>query len=111
MSAAAPDQAQRYRVEDVSVAASIEHWDLVCGESQVIAHSLGAPRWAVLDDRAARRCADARGVPVIGTLGVVLRSKKNREVESARLLVQELIAAGMFLDDDFVRRVLKSVGE
>jgi predicted nucleic acid-binding protein len=69
--------AERYRVDDVTVVASIEHWDLGLGESQVIAHSVGAPRWAVLDDRAARRCAVAHGISVIGSLGVVLRATKN----------------------------------
>lgn len=47
----------------------------------------------------------------IGTLGIVLRSKKNRQIERARPLVKELIAAGMFLDDEFVDRVLASIGE
>ena len=65
----------------------------------------------MLDDRAARRCAVAHDVPVIGSLGVVLRSKKIRQIDSARPLVKELIAAGMFLDDEFVDRVLGSVGE
>jgi predicted nucleic acid-binding protein len=65
----------------------------------------------VLDDRAARRCAAAHNVPVIGTLGVVLRAKRNRQIEGARPLVNELIAAGMFLDAEFVDRVLTSVGE
>ena len=48
---------------------------------------------------------------VIGTLGVVLRSKTNHQIENARPLVEELIAAGMFLDDEFVDRVLASIGE
>jgi predicted nucleic acid-binding protein len=65
----------------------------------------------VLDDRAARRCAVAHSVPVIGTLGVVLRSKKNRQIESARSVLKKLIAAGMFLDDEFVDGVLASIGE
>lgn len=103
--------AERYRVDDVTVVASIEHWDLGLGESQVIAHSVGAPRWAVLDDRAARRCAVAHGISVIGSLGVVLRAKKNLHVDRARPLVQELIAAGMFLEGKFVDRVLESIGE
>jgi predicted nucleic acid-binding protein len=50
-------------------------------------------------------------VSVIGSLGVVLRSKRNQQIESARPLVKELIAAGMFLDDEFVDRVLASIGE
>lgn len=103
--------ADRYRVEDVALVATIEHWDLGLGESQVIAHGIGRLRWAVLDDRAARRCASAHDLPVIGSVGVVLRSKKNRQIDRARPLVKELIAAGMFLDDEFVDRVLESVGE
>ena len=103
--------ADRYRVEDVAVVASIEHWDLGLGESQVIAHSVGGSRWAVLDDRAARRCAVAHNVQVIGTLGVVLRSKKNRQIERARPLVKALLAVGLFLDDEFVDRILASIGE
>lgn len=109
--AIALEWAGRYRVEDIAVLTSIEHRDLGLGESQVITHCVGGSRWAVLDDRAARRCAVAHNVPVIGTLGGVLRSKKNRQIESARPLVKELIAAGMFLDDEFVDRVLASIGE
>jgi predicted nucleic acid-binding protein len=64
--------------------------------------------WVV---NASPRCAAAHNVPVIGTLGVVLRAKKNRQIESARSLAKELTAAGMFLDDEFVDRVLASIGE
>jgi len=103
--------AAKYHVADVAVITSIEHWDLGSGESQVIAHCIGGSRWAVLDDRAARRCAAAHNVPVIGTLGIVLRSKQKRLIESARPLVSKLIATGMFLDDEFVDRVLASVRE
>lgn len=111
MAAAALSWAERYRVEDVTVVAGIEHWDLGLGESQVIAHSVGGSRWAVLDDRSARRRAVAHNVPVIGTLGVVLRVKNNRHVDRARPLIEALIGAGMFMDDEFIDRVLDSVGE
>ena len=65
----------------------------------------------MLDDRAARRCAVAHGIPVIGSLVVVLRSKKNRQIDKARPLVKELIAAGLFLGDEFAERALERVGE
>jgi predicted nucleic acid-binding protein len=65
----------------------------------------------VLDDRAARRCAAAHNVAVIGTVGIVLRSKQKHLIKSARPLVTELVAAGMFLDSEFVDRVIKSIGE
>lgn len=109
--AAALEWARRFRIDDIAFVTSIEHWDLGLGESQVIAHCIRGSRWAVLDDRAARRCAAAQKVPVIGTLGIVLRAKTNQQIESARPLVKELMAAGMFLDDEFVDRVLASIGE
>jgi len=55
--------------------------------------------------------AAAHDVPVIGSLGIVMRAKNLRQVESARPLVEQLVTAGMFLDDKFVDRVLESVGE
>src|SRR5882672_3040541 len=109
--AAALKWAEQYRVENATVVASIEHWDLGAGESQVIAHSLGTSKWAVLDDRAARRCALAHGIPVIGSLGVVLRSKKNGNIDYAPPLMEHLSDAGMFMDNEFIDRVLDSVGE
>jgi len=103
--------AERYRVADITIPASIEHWDLGPGESQVLAHGALGARWAVLDDRAARRCAAAHNVPVIGSLGVALRCKRCGLIDEARPLVHRLIEAGMFLDERFVERMLKSVGE
>ena len=89
--------AERYRVDDVTVPASVEHWDLGAGESQVIAQGVGTARWSVLDDRAARRCALAHGVPVVGSVGMVLRSTKNGNLDVARPIIERLIATGMFL--------------
>lgn len=98
--------AQTYRVQDLPLAASVEHWDLGAGESQVIAHSIGRARWAVLDDLAARRCAAAHDIRTIGTLGIVLRAKTNQYIDRARPLVEALRAAGMFLDDRFMNDAL-----
>ncbi len=103
--------AERYRVTDIAIPASIEHWDLGSGESQVIAHGTLGPRWAVLDDRAARRCAAVHNVPVIGSLGVALRCKSCGLIDEARPLIRKLIEAGMFLDERFLELTLKNVGE
>jgi predicted nucleic acid-binding protein len=103
--------ARKFRVADSLLIAGVEHWDLGPGESQVIAHSIARPRWAVLDDLAARRCAAAHNVPTIGTLGVVLRARTSQQIESARPLVEALRAAGMFLSDTFMNDALAKVGE
>jgi len=52
-------------------------WGLGPGESEVLAEALSRPgTHAVIDDLAAWRCAASLGVPVNGTLGLVLRAKK-----------------------------------
>jgi predicted nucleic acid-binding protein len=50
-------------------------------------------------------------VRVIGTLGIVLRAKKRGQVKSARPPVKRLVAAGMFMGDEFAEGALASIGE
>ena len=95
---------------DIAVPASVSHWDLGAGESQVIAHALADSLWAVLDDRAGR-CAVAHELPVIGSLGVVLRAKRHGLLVAARPCVTKLIAAGMFVDAQLLTDALAGVNE
>lgn len=99
------------RVPDADVPLGVQHWDLGPGESQVIAHGLAGSRWVVLDDLAARRCAASYGLAVIGSLGVVLRSKQRGLLDEARPWVTKLIEAGMFVDARLLDLALESVGE
>jgi predicted nucleic acid-binding protein len=66
----------------------------------------------VLDDAAARRCARAMEVPLIGTLGAVLQAKRQGFIESAAHVLMALRAAGLRLDDKVAAVALKrAVGE
>ena len=87
-------------------------WGLGPGETAVLAvASERGPGTAVLDDAAARTCAKALGVPVIGTLGVVLRAKKRGFLASAADVLKALRSAGLHLDDAVVGPALESIGE
>jgi predicted nucleic acid-binding protein len=68
-------------------------------------------RLAVLDDRAARACARAHGVRMIGTLGVILLARKNGLIARARPWVDRAQSAGLFLDPALVSQVLSTIGE
>jgi predicted nucleic acid-binding protein len=67
---------------------------------------------AVLDDAAARKCARTLSVPLIGTLGAVLRAKRLGLIPAAAEVVRALRAAGLRLDDETIRISLqRAVGE
>ena len=85
-------------------------WSLGPGESEVLSIALGQTGWtAVVDDATARSCARSLGIPVIGTLGVVLRGKRRGLIDSAAEVIRGLRRAGLYLDDGFVRDVLEQV--
>src|SRR5438046_1755763 len=51
---------------------SVAAWDLGVGETQVLETAISQPGLTVvIDDLAARNCASAHKLPVIGTLGVL----------------------------------------
>jgi predicted nucleic acid-binding protein len=105
------DWAESRGVPDATIPASVEHWDLGSGELQVITHGLAGSRWVVLDDLAARRCATAHGVAVVGTLGIVLRSKQRGSIDRAKPWITKLMNVGMFVDRELLDRVLSIAGE
>ncbi len=84
------------RVEAPEVARSVLAWDLGPGESSVIAWALAHPGClAVIDDLEGRRCAETHKIPLRGTLGLVLRAKRQGVIPEARPILQTLRASGM----------------
>jgi len=103
--------AQAYRHPDVPVLPTVAHWDLGAGESQVISLCLQNSTVAVLDDGEARACARSHELPLIGTLGIILRARRLGLIPAARPLIGQLIAEGSFLDNALVERELAKLGE
>jgi len=99
-------------VAEVSVPPLIQAWDLGPGESAVLAWAHAHPgALAVLDDLAARRCATALGIPVRGTLGLVILAKQRGEIPAARPVVEALRRGGLYLSDAVLNAALALVGE
>jgi len=87
-------------------------WDLGKGEASVLAWALSRPGTiAILDDQRARVYAQWHGVPVVGTLGIVLRAKRQGMIPLARPILQDLIDRGMYLSKAVANRALALVEE
>lgn len=100
------------RLAPASVAPELLEWGLDAGETAAIALAQERlPCTLLLDDQAARTCAKALRVPILGTLGIVLRAKKCGLVPNAADVIRALRTAGLHLDDRVIRLALGHIGE
>jgi len=90
----------------------LQGWHLGAGELAALTYALANPGTEVFsDDAAARRCARAIGVPLSGTVGVVLESKRRGVIPAARPVLEQLRQVGMYLSDRVMNQALTQVGE
>jgi predicted nucleic acid-binding protein len=82
------------------------------GESEAIA--LAKERSAdrlVLDDRKARRIAQQLGLPVTGTLAILIRAKERGFIASVRDVINALLSLNFRLSDTLVEEALRQANE
>jgi len=86
--------------------------NLGAGERETIALALqlGA-RAVILDDLPARRLAAARGLPVMGTVALLLAAKRTGRLAAVAPVLDELLTAGFRLSDDVLSAALRAAGE
>jgi len=82
------------------------------GEAQAIAVAveLGAGR-LLIDERQGRLTAEAMGVAVVGSIGILIAAKARGDLSALAPHLQALRASGLWLSDALIARVLLSVGE
>jgi predicted nucleic acid-binding protein len=97
--------------EDLEVPDSITSWRLDAGESQVLARAVSMGAGVLLDDRAARRCAQTLGLLVVGSIGLIARAKRAGLVTAAGPVIRAVVEAGLHVDDELVSAVLADLGE
>lgn len=95
-------------VEAPAPAQLLTQWDLGAGESAVLSLALAEDGTvAVLDDLAARRFALAFHIPLVGTLGLLVRAKHAGLVGQLGPLIEKLESAGANLSPAVVRHALE----
>jgi predicted nucleic acid-binding protein len=95
------------------VSSLILEWGLGEGETEVLALALEVPNCSViLDDRAARKCAMALKIPLLGTVGIVLGAKRKGLIPLAVPVLKALLSAGLRIDEETLRVSLqRATGE
>jgi predicted nucleic acid-binding protein len=93
---------------DTEVAA----WDLGLGESHVLTWARRHPQTtAILDDAASRRCAEALGIQITGTLGVLVMGKRAGLLSELKPILSEAQSKGFRISPDILNTALHLAGE
>lgn len=86
--------------------------DLGMGEAEVIAFGLARPAaLLLLDDRLARRTAGLLGLTFSGTLGVLVKAKREGLLESLRPVLEALERTNIRVTRELIRWALREAGE
>ncbi len=90
--------------------------ELATGELEVIALTLklkneGSDALAVLDDKPARNTAEALGIPITGTLGIIIYAARKKQISKQEAIasVERLLETGARLDPLVVRRAMGEI--
>ena len=82
------------------------------GEWEAIALAVELGAGAILiDDRPARRLAEAAGLNVIGTLGVLLEAKRAGHIKTVRAELDKLLETSFFLSQQLYDQLLRMADE
>ena len=81
------------------------------GERCALALALLRGAVVLVDERRGRACAVDLGLPVLGTLGRLVRAREQGLVAHVRPLAEALLASGYFLARPLIDRALASIGE
>jgi predicted nucleic acid-binding protein len=98
--------------EDAPVSLEVLAWDLGAGETAVISMAMQSGNSVcVLDDLAARNCAKVFDIPVIGTLGILLKAKIAGLIPTLRPEIDNLVACGSMLSPRIIAEALELANE
>jgi predicted nucleic acid-binding protein len=91
----------------------VEIWNLGDGETEVLSLALvnASNCLALVDDRAARRCADTLGIPTLGTAGLLVVAKSRNLIQAVKPELEKLESSGLYISDEINQAIYRQAGE
>jgi predicted nucleic acid-binding protein len=84
---------------------------LGAGESEAIALAIELSTTIILDDKKARTTAEGMGLHPVGTVGILLRAKRERLIQSLTHTIDELEQNGFYVSASVKQQAIILAGE
>ncbi len=98
--------------DKIEISLPVAAWNLGNGESAVFSYAMKYHGyWTIVDDLAARRCAQTFGIQTLGTLGMLVLAKRRGLINSVKGPVQRIRDAGLYMSESVVQLLIKEAGE
>ena len=98
-------------VQNIAVVATLKT-QMDAGEAEAIALAMELPNvLLILDDKKARRIAQQLNLKVIGTVGMLLRAKRQGVITEIKPLISALLQADFRISESIVKEALRLSGE
>jgi predicted nucleic acid-binding protein len=82
------------------------------GEAEVIALALEQhAQLVLLDELTGRKVAESLQLPVVGSVGILIRAKQMQLIPAVRPLLEQMIQRGVRYSQRFVTSILRQIGE
>lgn len=109
------DLLQRFRNHEMPVrnrvAVDFLQNDLGCGESEAIVLAIECNAILLVDDSKARRYAQAKNVPIIGTIGVLIQGKKIGLIGNIQHELDSLMSNNIRIGNDLYHHAVSLADE
>ena len=99
------------KVENRKILSQLEK-KLDKGEAEAIALSLElSADLLLIDEKLGRKIAEEKGIKITGTIGILIKAKKQGIIKEVKPFIYELIEKGNYYKESFIKLILQHTGE
>lgn len=103
---------RKYQRNIGPISLNIASWDLGAGETEVISHCHSNTQYvAIIDDRAAKKCAETFAIKVKGTLAIIISAKKKGLIPEVKPILDQMLEYGFRIKTTLYKKILEIVNE
>ena len=106
------EDGKKYQKNIGPISINIASWDLGIGETEVISHCRWNPQnVAIIDDRAAKKCAETFALKVKGTLAIIMSAKNAGLISEVKSVLDRMLEYGFRIKSTLYKKILEMVNE